>query len=592
MRGILGRFVMLIATAAVLPLVIFGAISIGWLRMGTRRSVVEGNERVAVQAARQIEDYILNNVRILQAAGADLQQTRLLPWQQDRILKNYVIEFPEFREITLFDPQGTVVATSRVGTPRTKPPAPDAIPKGQTFSISPLVFDDDFLPTTTVAIRLQRFDQDTGWLVAELNLEQLWRMVDSIRVGRKGFALIVTRGGQLIAHGNPDEKPRIARGDNLLTHPVMQQIWAAGRTETVEAQYPDRRGRTMLAVGTAVRPLDWTLIIEQPTEEAYALAIQLERQLLVVIALALLASIAAGIAFGRSFIRPIFELVRATRAIAEGRWEERARIASRDEFGRLGEAFNQMAEKLVELRENMRKQERQAMFGRVAAGLVHDLSHPIQNIANSCKLIVKMFDDYEYRETFKRTVDREFATIKRVLDDLRHLARPAPIERFPIDVNRAVAETVEAMKPPADTAGVALTAHLAPGPLYIQGDFFALGRVFRNLVLNAIQATAPGGSTTLTTSEADGRVRVTVEDTGCGIPPERLGAIFDDFVTTKRRGLGLGLAISKKIVEQLDGTISVTSEVGKGTTFVLEFPKSEARPAEAQAAINGKVLGA
>jgi len=68
------------------------------------------------------------------------------------------------------------------------------------------------------------------------------------------------------------------------------------------------------------------------------------------------------------------------------------------------------------------------------------------------------------------------------------------------------------------------------------------------------------------------KVDVTVSDTGSGIPPERLGAIFDDFVTTKKRGLGLGLAITKRIVEQLDGTISVSSEMGKGTTFTIKFP--------------------
>jgi signal transduction histidine kinase len=76
----------------------------------------------------------------------------------------------------------------------------------------------------------------------------------------------------------------------------------------------------------------------------------------------------------------------------------------------------------------------------------------------------------------------------------------------------------------------------------------------------------------------DNRVQVRVSDTGCGIPPDRIGAIFEDFVTTKRRGLGLGLAISKKIVEQLGGQIAVTSEVGKGTTFVLDFPRTKPRP--------------
>jgi signal transduction histidine kinase len=90
--------------------------------------------------------------------------------------------------------------------------------------------------------------------------------------------------------------------------------------------------------------------------------------------------------------------------------------------------------------------------------------------------------------------------------------------------------------------------------------------------VNAIQATAPGGLVAVATEVAGQNVRVHIYDTGCGIPPERLDRIFEDFVTTKRRGLGLGLAISKKIVEQLGGTIAVLSEVGKGTAFVLEFP--------------------
>ena len=126
-------------------------------------------------------------------------------------------------------------------------------------------------------------------------------------------------------------------------------------------------------------------------------------------------------------------------------------------------------------------------------------------------------------------------------------------------------------------------AHYAPGPLVIEGDRFALGRVYRNLITNAIQATEPGGRVTIATARVGDRIEISVTDTGSGIPPERLSAIFDDFVTTKRRGLGLGLAISKRIVEQLDGTIAVESEVGRGTAFTLRFPARDDRPAQAAA---------
>src|SRR5918998_5441628 len=98
--------------------------------------------------------------------------------------------------------------------------------------------------------------------------------------------------------------------------------------------------------------------------------------------------------------------MRGTRALAEGRLDERVAIDTTDELGQLGHAFNNMADRLVELQEDVKKKERQAVFGRIAVGLVHDLSHPIQNIGNSCKLMVRMWDDLEFRESFKRTVER------------------------------------------------------------------------------------------------------------------------------------------------------------------------------------------
>ena len=105
-------------------------------------------------------------------------------------------------------------------------------------------------------------------------------------------------------------------------------------------------------------------------------------------------------------------------------------------------------------------------------------------------------------------------------------------------------------------------------------------------MVNAIQATAPGGLVVAAVEGHGDRVQIRVYDTGCGIPADRLQAVFEDFVTTKRRGLGLGLAITRKIVEQLGGRISVASEVGKGTTFVIDFPRTSARPMAQAAAMS------
>src|SRR5216110_3614631 len=122
-RRIATRFALLLGIAAVVPLVAYGAVSILSLQRGTRESVVNGNQNVAVRAAEEIRRYVVANAALLKALAADLQDTGLDQRQQDQILKNYVLGFREFREITLFDESGGVVATSRVGKPRV------AIPK-------------------------------------------------------------------------------------------------------------------------------------------------------------------------------------------------------------------------------------------------------------------------------------------------------------------------------------------------------------------------------------------------------------------------------------------------------------------------------
>jgi signal transduction histidine kinase len=488
-----------------------------------------------------------------------------------------VLQFREFRELTLFDESRQVIATSRATTPRVAIPSP-LPPAVDGVAMSPIRVDEDLLPTTTFAIHTTRLNEPSGWLVGEFSLEQMWRMVDQIRIGAHGYALVVAPDGALLAHGNPDKKALVAQSKNLNTHPLL-----TASTALPWQEYRDEDGRQQLGVAARIDTLGWTIIVEQPTAEAYASATRLQRQLLVAAALALLVMIGAGFVFGHRFIAPIFALKRGTQALSEGKLETRVAIDSDDEFGQLGASFNSMADRLVELQENVKRQERQAMFGRVVAGLFHDLNHPIQNIGNNARLLLREDLDDEGRSMSQRIIERELGTLKRFMDDVLNIAKPRPIERFALDVNTSVNEVVESMRAEGERANVTVSGRYAEGPLVVDGDRFALGRVYRNLITNAIQATPAGGSVTVTTSRVGKAVEVTVADTGSGIPADRLMAIFDDFVTTKRRGLGLGLATSKRIVEQLDGTISVQSEVGRGTSFTVRLPGTDGRRAAAAA---------
>jgi signal transduction histidine kinase len=581
-RHIAVRFALLLAIAAVVPLIGFGAVSILSLQRGTRESVINGNQNVAVRAADEIRRYVVSNAELLKGLAADLQDTGLNLQQQDQILKNYVLQFREFREITLFDEHGAMIASSRVGKPRV------VIPKDAQLTIngvvmSPIRVDEDLLPTSVFAIRLMHLTQPSGWLAGEFSLEEMWRMVDQIRIGDHGYAMVVAPGGELVAHGDPDKKALVAQTRNMSGHPLFAAAHARQDATPVSQEYTDQDGRSQLGVAARIAQLGWTVVVEQPTREAYANARVLQRQLGISISIALLVMITVGYLFGRGFINPILTLKRGTHDIAAGQLDARVSIDRDDELGDLGRAFNTMADRLVKLQEEVKRQERQAMFGRVAAGLVHDLSHPIQNIGNSTRLLLRDDLDIESRDQFRRTIERELQTLKRFMDDLRHVVKPKPIERFAMDVNGSVAEIAESMRGEGERNGVAVETQYGPGPLVIEGDRFALGRVYRNLITNAIQATQPGGRVTIATARAGDQIEISVTDTGSGIPAERLSAIFDDFVTTKRRGLGLGLAISKRIVEQLDGTIDVQSEVGRGTAFTLRFPARDDRSAQAAA---------
>jgi signal transduction histidine kinase len=575
-RHIATRFALILAAAALLPLAGYGTWSVLTLQRGTRETVVTGNLNVATRAAEEIRRYIAGNANILKALAADLQDTGLAVWQQDRIVKNYVLQFREFRELTLFDAEGTPVATSRVGAPRvTVPDAPIAEFEG--VSMSRIEVDDDLLPTTTFALRLQRLGQPAGWLVGELSLEEMWRMVDRVRIGAHGFALVIAPDGQLVAHGDPDRKALVAQGQSMRGH----ALFAPTPTDRFWREYDDERGVRHLGVTTRIEGLGWTVAVEQPTSEAYASAARQQQQLAFAAFAALVLMTVAGLVLGRRFIAPIFALRRGTEALAGGHLDARVRIDSADEFGQLGASFNAMADRLLELQEDVKRKERQAMFGRVVAGLFHDINHPIQNIGNNARLLLRPDLDDDARAASRLTIERELATLKRFMDDVLNVSRPRPLERFQVDMNGAVADVVEAMRAEGERANVTVSGEYAPGPVLVEGDRFALGRVYRNLITNAIQATPPGGRVTVTTVAAGDHVEVRVTDTGVGIPADRLAAIFDDFVTTKRRGLGLGLAICKRIVEQLGGTIGVTSEPGRGTTFTVRFPRSAAGAVEA-----------
>src|SRR5688500_17655304 len=151
MRGIKGRFVLFMAIAAVAPLLAYGFVSVQSLAGSTRLSVTSGNLNVATRAAEQVDQYLANNIKVLRALGSNLRDSRQDPWQRDRVLKNYALDFPELREIAFFDAAGKSIATSAIGATNLEPPS-ETLVGGRDTWIAPVQVDDDGLPTTRVSV--------------------------------------------------------------------------------------------------------------------------------------------------------------------------------------------------------------------------------------------------------------------------------------------------------------------------------------------------------------------------------------------------------------------------------------------------------
>jgi two-component system sensor histidine kinase HydH len=225
---------------------------------------------------------------------------------------------------------------------------------------------------------------------------------------------------------------------------------------------------------------------------------------------------------------------------------------------------------LERLRDTIKRQEREAFFGKLAAGLVHDLRHPIQSLEHCGRNLDKAATDPVLRATLERNFEREFEKINAFLKDLEDLSSGIPHLPIRLNLKTLLEETVASFAEDARESDVRFETDCQP--IEVNGDRLALTRLFSNLVSNAIQAMKSGGILRIDTATAKDRAIVHVKDSGKGIPAEQLDRIFDEFWTSKARGLGLGLAIAKKIIAQHGGTIEVESTPGKGSCFTVYLP--------------------
>jgi signal transduction histidine kinase len=283
------------------------------------------------------------------------------------------------------------------------------------------------------------------------------------------------------------------------------------------------------------------------------------------------------------FTRPIAELSNAARQVAAGNLCVRVTDSGQtNEMGELAARFNEMTaqlERKQELEAKLQEAEKSAVVGRLGSAIAHEIRNPLNYINLTLDHLRAKFapEDPEKGESFDKLTAQlktEVARINQQISDFLSYSRPANPSLKPIDVRRAVEDSLRIVEGQAAECNIkiGLIEHENVPP--VAGDAEYLRSLFNNLFINAVHSMeGTGGVLNVKISPDSEYVKIEVSDTGKGISEENLPKIFEPYFSTKETGTGLGLAIVQKIVDVHHGIIEVTSNPNEGTQFVVKLPK-------------------
>lgn len=227
-------------------------------------------------------------------------------------------------------------------------------------------------------------------------------------------------------------------------------------------------------------------------------------------------------------------------------------------------------EEKIRLTEELAIKEKLAFLGEISVAVGHELRNPLTAIKNNIYYLSMILENptEDLSETLKY-INEDIARMNKIILDLLDYSRIKTLERRSVNVNKLIEDLLLRSNIPEN---ITVDKNFQENISKIFVDGLRFEQILINIINNAFEAMESGGKLTIVTSQVNYEIEIQIKDTGCGIESNNLEKIFEPFYTTKVKGIGLGLGITKRLIEAHDGTISVQSQIGKGTTFKLKFP--------------------
>jgi len=604
------RVFLVLAVVGFVPLLVLGWLSFSVNRAELETTVGRAHEATAIAAARACERWVAQTLDSLRLSLSAISFDQLTPAEAATVLRIPYRQLDPVEAIALLDESGNALVPPLIegksGVRQLDQEDVDLFAHHVPFAyataagaaIGPPYRGKSGSARLAVAVRTGLPGPDGAPLLivaAQLSLDQLERQMRELAQDGS-VAYLVDRDGTVIAGtaGSP------------LTPAEVDLIKAGvASSHALSRQVRRGNGTDWLAAFAPLGDLGWGVVIAQPAGRALRPADRVRLYTLFWAGVTLVLVTLLGAFLSRGLTEPIRHLSIAASALTEGRYDHTAQVETNDELGRFAVAFNHMAREvrrrddeirrwnaelqdrvdrrtaeLKEAQDQIQRSRRLAALGSMAAGIAHELNNPLTALTGAASLLRQQLDPGGAQDGLVRILVEQSARVAQLGSDLRRFAdqeREQAGTRFPLAT--AVRAALESCKEELSGRQIELTTDFRDAIPDTQGNPEQIQQAVSQLVRNAIQAMPDGGKLTVRLVDVEGEaLKLSVSDTGKGIPAPIRERIFDPFFTTKHRhaGAGLGLSIAHTVVLAHHGKLTVESEEGRGATFTVLLPTAGA----------------